>query len=79
MKSDKMKKLEVKNLEIIDLKNPKFVKPIRINYRQNKKEKSWEAVKSHDSVSILLYHTQKECFVLVKQFRPPVYINDNAH
>ena len=74
-----MKILDTKNLKIIDLTNPKFVKPIRINYTQNEKEKSWEAVKSHDSVSILLYHTQKKCFVLVKQFRPPVYINDNIH
>jgi UDP-sugar diphosphatase len=74
-----MKNLEIKNLEITELTNPKFVKPLRINYTQNSKVKSWEAVKSHDSVSILLYHRKKECFILVKQFRPPVYINDKNY
>jgi UDP-sugar diphosphatase len=30
---------------------------------------------SHDSVAILLYHTQLQAFLLVRQFRPPVYAN----
>jgi UDP-sugar diphosphatase len=67
------------SIKITDLKNPKFVKPIRINYIQNNRELSWEAVKSHDSVAILLYHKERDSFVLVKQFRPPVYVNDNNY
>lgn len=31
----------------------------------------------HDSVSILIYHRDKEAFILVKQFRPPVYLQNN--
>ena len=31
----------------------------------------------HDSVSILIYHKAKDAFVLVKQFRPPVYLQNN--
>uniref|UniRef100_A0A4W3H2M7 Uncharacterized protein n=1 Tax=Callorhinchus milii TaxID=7868 RepID=A0A4W3H2M7_CALMI len=27
-------------------------------------------MKSHDSVSILLFNTSRQCFILVKQFRP---------
>ncbi len=42
------------------------------------KRKTWEAVRSHDSVSILLYHTQKNAILLVKQFRVPVYLNDKS-
>jgi UDP-sugar diphosphatase len=57
---------------ISELKNPAFIKPILINYSQKGQEKKWEAVLSHDSVSILLYHTTQECFVLVKQLRPAV-------
>ncbi len=54
------------------LKNPKFIKPIKINYTQNGTKREWEAVISHDSVSILLWHKDREAFVLVKQLRAPV-------
>lgn len=65
----------ISNITTTTLTNPRFVKPMRINYSQNGIEKSWEAVESHDSVSVLLYHTTKDAFLLVKQFRPPVYIH----
>ena len=54
------------------LQNPRFIKPIKICYTQNKKQKEWEAVISHNSVSILLYHKEKDAFVIVKQLRPAV-------
>lgn len=69
----------ITNITTTILEEAKFVKPLRINYTQNNINKSWEAVKSHDSVSVLLYHTTKNAFLLVKQFRPPVYINHNIH
>ncbi len=69
----------MKSVTITSLENPKFVKPIRIKYIQNNQKFSWEAVRSHDSVAILLYHKGKDSFVLVKQFRPPVYVCDNNH
>ncbi len=71
-----MKNLDIKDLSITTLDNPKFVKPVRINYTQNNIQKTWEAVQSFDSVAVLLYHTTKDAFVLVKQFRPPVYLHD---
>jgi len=73
-----MDNLKIENLSITQLNNPKFVKPVRINYTQNNIEKTWEAVESFDSVAVLLYHTTKDAFVLVKQFRPPVYLH-NSH
>ncbi len=69
----------ISNITTTILENPRFVKPLRINYTQNNKDKSWEAVKSHDSVSILLYHTTKNAFLVVKQFRPPVYVHNNDY
>ncbi len=57
---------------IIELTNPKFVVPVKINYTQNGKQKEWEAVKTKDCVSILLYHRERQAFVLVKQLRIPV-------
>jgi UDP-sugar diphosphatase len=61
---------------IHELKNPNFIKPILINYIQKGVQKTWEAVSSHDSVSILLWHEQKESFVIVKQLRATV-LNKN--
>ena len=69
----------IKNFKIGELKNTRFVHPVSITYNQNGNEKSWEAVKSFDSVAILLYHEEKDAFLLVKQFRAPVYLNDENH
>ena len=57
---------------ISELKEPAFIKPILINYTLKNVKKRWEAVISHDSVSILLYHTDKKAFIVVKQLRAPV-------
>lgn len=70
------------NIEILKkepLHNPLFVKPYRVLYKQNGKEKFWELVKSHDSVAILLYHRTLHSFLVVKQFRPPVFLNNDNH
>ncbi|PLY11044.1 MAG: NUDIX hydrolase [Arcobacter sp.] len=69
----------IKNFETSELNNTKFVHPVKITYKQNGVKKSWEAVKSFDSVSVLLYNVNKNAFLLVKQFRPPVYLNDNSN
>ncbi len=74
-----MNNLSIKNFKITPLDNPNFVQPVRLHYSQNDILKSWEAVKAHDSVSILLYHTQKEAFLLVKQFRAPVYMHHDEY
>lgn len=68
----------IENLEISTLENTKFIKPLKVTFNLNGKRKTWEAVRSHDSVSILLYHTQKNAILLVKQFRVPVYLNDKS-
>lgn len=57
---------------VSELKNPKFIRPIQLNYTLNSKKKVWEAVIAYDSVAILLYNEEKRSFILVKQFRAPV-------
>ncbi|MEA3228406.1 MAG: NUDIX hydrolase [Campylobacterota bacterium] len=57
---------------IESLENPNFIKPMKINYTLKNKQRVWEAVESHDSVSILIYHTQLKSFILVKQLRVTV-------
>ena len=74
MKSDFI----IKNFTQKPLDSFDFIKPVKLTYEVNGKKKSWEAVKSFDSVAVLLYHKQKESFLLVKQFRAPVYLNDKT-
>ncbi len=68
---------KIENFRLEPLKNAKFIQTSYARYMQNGKEKSWEIVEAHDSVAILIYHRQKDAFVLVKQFRPAVYLNNN--
>ncbi|WP_345979588.1 NUDIX domain-containing protein [Sulfurimonas sp. HSL3-2] len=65
--------------ETTRLENPSFVKPLLIHYKQNDIHRTWEAVRSHDSVSILLYNIDLDSFVIVKQFRPPVLLNNETN
>ena len=70
---------KISDFSIVPLQDSRFVKPVRLHYTQNNNTRSWEAVKSHDSVSVLLYHSEKNAFLLVRQFRPPVYMNYQKH
>ncbi|MBE0514207.1 NUDIX hydrolase [Sulfurimonas sp.] len=58
------------------LKEPSFVKPILINYSAKGINRKWEAVVTHDSVAVLLWHRDRDAFVLVKQLRATV-LNKN--
>lgn len=51
-----------------------YVKPRRMLYMENGAKRSWDFIHSLDSVSVLLYHTQKQSLLFVKQFRPPVFV-----
>jgi UDP-sugar diphosphatase len=70
------KRDDIKILKIESNVISKYIQPFRVFYTQNSENKIWDFVRTHDSVSCLLYHTQKEAFLLVKQFRPPVYLHN---
>ena len=63
----------IEDFTLEPLTKPNFVKASLVTYKQNGIKKSWEIIESHNSVAILIYHKERDCFVLVKQFRPPVY------
>ena len=67
----------IKNFKLNPLEDPKFVLASLASYEQNEVKKTWEIVNAHDSVAVLIYHTDKDAFVLVKQFRPAVYLNND--
>jgi UDP-sugar diphosphatase len=68
---------QIKHFKLQPLVNAKFISTAFATYEQEGIEKSWEIVEAHDSVAILLYHKEKRSFVLVKQFRPAVYLNND--
>ena len=69
-------KNEIRSFQLNPLVDPKFITTSLATYQQNGIEKSWEIVEAHDSVAVLIYHKTKDAFVLVRQFRPAVYLNN---
>ncbi|PAF44297.1 NUDIX domain-containing protein [Helicobacter sp. 11S02596-1] len=69
-------KVDFDSIRYIECLNSAYIKPKRMVYSENGKEKSWDIIASHDSVSILLYHRDFDSFVIVRQFRPAVYFQN---
>jgi UDP-sugar diphosphatase len=69
-------KNKITHFRLEPLKNPQFISASLARYTQNDVAKDWEVVEAHDSVAILIYHKEHDTFVLVKQFRPAVYLNN---
>ncbi len=70
---------DISDFQRAPLVSGRFVKPLRVDYVQNGHPCSWEVVQCHDSVAVLLYHRDKDALLLVKQFRPAVYLNHPQH
>jgi UDP-sugar diphosphatase len=68
----------VENMELSPLQNGKFVQPFSVSFSLNGNRRNWELVKADDSVAILIYNRDSNSFVCVRQFRPPVFINDKS-
>ncbi|XP_053736096.1 uridine diphosphate glucose pyrophosphatase NUDT14 [Synchiropus splendidus] len=65
---------EISNIEVVPCPDSQYLKPLRVHYSQNGTKKSWDFMRTHDSVSVLIFNTSSHCFVLVKQFRPAVFM-----
>jgi len=74
-KREMMKTVHIDTIK--PLTEAKFLTPLRIYYTQSGKKKSWEAIKAHNSVAILLYHREKKSFLLVKQLRITTLLNND--
>ena len=72
-----MQSKKISNIRFCSCENSQYVKLKRMLFNENGKERSWDIIEAHDSVAALLYHTQKDAFVIVKQFRPAVFLKDN--
>ncbi|MDR1451956.1 MAG: NUDIX domain-containing protein [Helicobacteraceae bacterium] len=67
----------IDNVKVESLANPRFLEPLRIFYSEDGVDKSWEMVKTSDSVAVLIYNCDQKSFAFVKQFRPAVFLRNN--
>ena len=65
----------ISDVTLHNLTSPQFVKPFRVNFRQNDKVRTWECIQCHDSVEIIIFNVTRSVLVFVKQFRAPVYVS----
>lgn len=77
----KMEGLEITEMKVVPCVDSRFIQPSRVVFKQNGQERKWDYLTVHDSVCALLFNTTRQSFILVKQFRPAVYmhVNRNLH
>ncbi len=64
----------IKDFHLEPLKEGKFIQPYLATYIQDGVKRSWEVLRAGDSVAILIWHREYEKFILVRQFRPAIYL-----
>ena len=65
--------MDIKTLREQPFTGSKYLKPKRYTYEKGGKTHSWDFIEALDSVSVLLYHSERRAFVLVRQFRVPLW------
>lgn len=68
--------MKITNIELKDCTESNFIKLKRMHYTQDGKNKTWDITQVHDSVALMLFDNEKQSFLLVKQFRPAVYLKN---
>ncbi|KAL3147581.1 hypothetical protein ABBQ38_014634 [Trebouxia sp. C0009 RCD-2024] len=66
----------LKRLGTVELKameSSNFVKPQSVMYELDGKQRRWDMISSHSSVAVIIYHTERDALLVVRQFRPPAY------
>ncbi len=66
---------KITDIEVQRVENPKNHTIYEVSYTQSGKRYTKEVKKTLDVVKVLLYHKERDAFILVKQFRALVYIN----
>lgn len=50
-----------------------WLRPKRMKFLQDGKEKNWDLMRSHDSVSMVVFNITRKKLIFVRQFRPAAY------
>ena len=66
---------DISEFSTSELDKSAYVRPFRLHYKQDGRNKAWDCVLTHHAVFVIVYNTSREKLVLVRQFRPSVYFN----
>ncbi len=69
--------MTIEDFKLHPLTNPKYIHTHLATYKQDGVAKDWEVLDASDSVAVLIHHIEHDSFILVKQFRPAVYLKNN--
>ena len=73
---DRMAGMEnITGVSLVPLTTSRYLSPLRMEFRQASRARAWDLMRCHDSVAIVIFNTTEQRFVLVRQFRPAVYIS----
>lgn len=75
MSSCDFKLNKISNLEANE---SKYIKPLRLHYELNNKSLTWDCMRVHDSVAIIVFNKQRQKLIFVRQFRPAVFLSANV-
>ncbi|KAG8199090.1 hypothetical protein JTE90_016227 [Oedothorax gibbosus] len=64
---------KIQHLKIIDCEESLYLRPARMVFEQDGREKTWDLLKVHDSVGAVIFNISRQVLVFVRQFRPAVY------
>ena len=66
---------DISEVSTCELDKSAYVRPFRLKYKQDGRNKVWDCVLTHRAVFIIVYNITRKKVVLVRQFRPSVYFN----
>ena len=70
-------KTDIRDICITQCTDSPYIKPQRMTYTENGYKKTWDFVQSLDSVAIIIHRVDEDSLVVVRQFRPPVFLKNN--
>lgn len=68
---------KITDVRFEDCQESPFIRPQRMHFLQDGEPRAWDMVAAHDTVAILLFDSAREELILVRQFRPTVYLRNN--
>ena len=69
---------DITDVSLVPLTESRFLTPMRMMYKQTGRSKMWDLMKSYSSVAVVIFNTDTDMFIFVKQFRPACYVHNAA-
>ena len=69
--------IDKSSIKLYDCKDSKYIQIKQMSYIEDGIRKTWDVVNSYDSASILIHNIDNDSVIIVKQFRPAVFLRNN--